>query len=68
MYTLPNLLTISRIVVIPAIFLSVYITSMWWAVFAAVLFIIASITDYFVIAAGTSTTQVKALADEVESR
>ncbi|MDY2830266.1 MAG: CDP-diacylglycerol--glycerol-3-phosphate 3-phosphatidyltransferase [Alphaproteobacteria bacterium] len=47
MYTLPNLLTISRIVVIPAIFLSVYITSMWWAVFAAVLFIIASITDYF---------------------
>ena len=47
MYTLPNLLTISRIVVIPAIFLSVYITSMWWAVFAAILFIIASITDYF---------------------
>ena len=47
MYTLPNLLTISRIVVIPAIFLSVYITSVWWAVFAAVLFIIASITDYF---------------------
>jgi cardiolipin synthase len=47
MYTLPNLLTISRIVVIPAIFLSVYITSEWWAVFAAVLFIIASITDYF---------------------
>lgn len=47
MYSLPNLLTISRIVVIPIIFLSVYITSMWWGVFAAVLFIIASITDYF---------------------
>ncbi len=47
MYNLPNLLTISRIVVIPAIFLSVYITSMWWAVLAAILFIIASITDYF---------------------
>ncbi len=47
MYNLPNILTISRIVVIPAIFLSVYITSMWWAVFAAILFIIASITDYF---------------------
>ena len=47
MYNLPNILTISRIVVIPAIFLSVYITSMWWAVVAAVLFIVASITDYF---------------------
>lgn len=47
MYNLPNLLTISRIVVIPAIFLSVYITSMWWAVVAAILFIVASITDYF---------------------
>lgn len=47
MYNLPNLLTMSRIVVIPAIFLSVYITSMWWAIIAAVLFIIASITDYF---------------------
>ena len=47
MYNLPNILTISRIVVIPAIFLSVYITSMWWAVVAAILFIVASITDYF---------------------
>ena len=47
MYNLPNLLTISRIVVIPAIFLSVYITSSLWALIAAVLFIIASITDYF---------------------
>ena len=47
MYNLPNLLTISRIVVIPAIFLSVYITSMWWAIVAGILFIIASITDYF---------------------
>ncbi len=47
MYNLPNLLTLSRIVVIPIIFLSVYITTKSWAVFAAVLFIIASITDYF---------------------
>ena len=47
MYNLPNILTISRIVVIPAIFLSVYITSITWALIAAVLFIIASITDYF---------------------
>ena len=47
MYSLPNILTISRIVVIPLIFLSVYITSMFWAVFAAILFIAASITDYF---------------------
>lgn len=47
MYNLPNLLTISRIVVIPAIFLSVYITGKLWALLAAVLFIVASITDYF---------------------
>ena len=47
MYNLPNLLTISRIVVIPVIFLTVYIHSVWWGLFAAVLFIIASITDYF---------------------
>lgn len=47
MYNLPNLLTISRIVVIPVIFLSIYITTKSWAVFSAVLFIIASITDYF---------------------
>lgn len=44
---MPNILTISRIVVIPLIFLSVYITSKIWAVFAAILFIAASITDYF---------------------
>lgn len=47
MYSLPNLLTISRIVVIPVIFLSVYINSTLWSFLAAVLFIIASITDYF---------------------
>ncbi|MBQ7285023.1 MAG: CDP-diacylglycerol--glycerol-3-phosphate 3-phosphatidyltransferase [Alphaproteobacteria bacterium] len=46
-YNLPNILTISRIVVIPLIFLSVYVTSSAWAVFAAILFIAASITDYF---------------------
>jgi len=47
MYSIPNLLTISRIGVIPAIFLMVYIHSTFWQVFAAVLFIAASITDYF---------------------
>lgn len=47
LYSLPNLLTISRIVVIPVIFLSVYISNMWWGLFAAILFIVASITDYF---------------------
>ncbi len=47
MYNLPNILTISRIVVIPVIFLSIYIHTYVWSLFAAVLFIIASITDYF---------------------
>ncbi len=47
MYSLPNLLTISRIVVIPVIFLSMYIHSAFWAMLAAVLFIVAAITDYF---------------------
>ncbi len=47
MYNLPNILTISRIVVIPVIFLSIYIHAVWWSVFAAVLFIMAAITDYF---------------------
>lgn len=46
MYNLPNILTISRIVVIPVIFLSIYIKAEIWSVFAAILFIIASITDY----------------------
>lgn len=47
MYNLPNILTISRIVVIPLIFLSIYFTSYFWAMLAAILFVIASITDYF---------------------
>lgn len=47
MYNLPNILTISRIVVIPVIFLSVYIHSTWWSALAAVLFVFAAITDYF---------------------
>ena len=47
MYNLPNMLTFSRIIVIPVIFLSVYIHSFWWGVLAAILFIVASITDYF---------------------
>lgn len=46
MYNLPNILTISRIVVIPVIFLSIYINSITWSVLTAVLFIIAAITDY----------------------
>lgn len=46
MYSLPNLLTISRIVVIPVIFMMVYIHTVWWQLLAAVLFIIAAITDY----------------------
>jgi len=47
MYNLPNLLTLSRIVVIPVIFLSLYVQGSVWALLAAVLFIVASITDYF---------------------
>ena len=47
MYNLPNLLTLSRIAVIPLIFISVYFPWSWYAYFAAVLFIAASITDYF---------------------
>ncbi len=46
MYNLPNILTISRIVVIPVIFLSIYIHSTLWSILAGVLFVIASITDY----------------------
>lgn len=47
MYNLPNLLTISRIVVIPVIFLTLYINSFAWQMFTAVLFVLASVTDYF---------------------
>lgn len=47
MYNLPNILTISRIVVIPVIFLSIYIKTPVWSVLTAVLFIVAAITDYF---------------------
>lgn len=47
MYNLPNLLTISRIVVIPLIFVSVYINDTFWGMLAAVLFVAASVTDYF---------------------
>lgn len=46
MYNLPNILTISRIVVIPLIFMSIYFTSYAWAILAGVLFVVASITDY----------------------
>ena len=46
MYNLPNLLTISRIVVIPVIFMTIYIHSAWWYLIGGSLFIIAAITDY----------------------
>jgi cardiolipin synthase len=45
-YNLPNILTISRIAVIPLIFISIYVSTFAWAMFAAVLFVAASITDY----------------------
>lgn len=47
MYNLPNLLTISRIMVIPVIFLSLYTSSALFSIFVAILFVAASITDYF---------------------
>lgn len=47
MYNLPNILTISRIVVIPVIFLSLYINSFAWSMFVAVLFVAAAVTDWF---------------------
>ncbi|MBQ2811053.1 MAG: CDP-diacylglycerol--glycerol-3-phosphate 3-phosphatidyltransferase [Alphaproteobacteria bacterium] len=47
MYNLPNILTISRILVIPVIFLSLYINSFAWTMFIGVLFVAASVTDYF---------------------
>lgn len=46
MYNLPNLLTLSRIAVIPLVFLAVYFHGSY-NYFAGVLFIAASITDYF---------------------
>ena len=46
MYNLPNILTISRIVVIPVIFLSIYIHTTLWSLLAGILFVVASITDY----------------------
>ena len=46
MYNLPNILTLSRIAVIPLIFVSVYFTSFAWAMLTGTLFVIASITDY----------------------
>lgn len=46
MYNLPNILTISRIAVIPLIFISIYIHSFAWAMIAGTLFVVASITDY----------------------
>ena len=45
-YNLPNLLTLSRIAVIPLVFLAVYFHGAY-NYFAGVLFVVASITDYF---------------------
>ncbi len=47
MYNLPNLLTISRIAVIPLVFMSVYFNCCWINYIAGVLFIAASVTDYY---------------------
>lgn len=47
MYNLPNLLTISRIAVIPLIFLSVYLENDFINYLAGILFIAASVTDYY---------------------
>ena len=47
MYNLPNLLTLSRIAVIPLIFLSVYFDCCLFNYFAGILFIAASVTDYY---------------------
>lgn len=47
MYNLPNLLTISRIAVIPLVFMSVYFDCCFYTYFAGILFIAASITDYY---------------------
>jgi len=46
-YNLPNLLTLSRIAVIPLIFLSVYVNCCFFNYLAGILFIAASITDYY---------------------
>lgn len=46
MYSLPNLLTLSRIAVIPLVFLAVYFDGAY-NYFAGILFIVASITDYY---------------------
>lgn len=47
MYNLPNLLTISRIAIIPLIFISVYFKCCFFNYIAGILFIAASITDYY---------------------
>ncbi len=47
MYNLPNILTISRIIVIPVIFLSLYVNSFAWTMFIGILFVAAAVTDYF---------------------
>ncbi|MEE6207655.1 MAG: CDP-diacylglycerol--glycerol-3-phosphate 3-phosphatidyltransferase [Alphaproteobacteria bacterium] len=46
MYNVPNILTISRIALIPFIFLSIFFTSSSYAILALIMFIVASITDY----------------------
>ena len=46
MYNVPNILTISRIALIPFIFLSIFFTSSSYAILALIMFVVASITDY----------------------
>ena len=46
-YNLPNLLTLSRMAVIPLVFLAVYVDCCFFTYFAGILFIAASITDYY---------------------
>ncbi len=47
MYNLPNILTLSRIAVIPLIFLSVFFKHNFFNYIAGILFIAASVTDYY---------------------
>ena len=60
-----NLLTLARIIVIPIIVICIYMNSPFYGWTAFVLFCLASITDYFVIATGTSEPHVRAIWTEV---
>ena len=71
MYNLPNILTISRIAVIPLIFMSIYFTSYVWAMLAGILFVAASITDYldgYLARAWTETSAFGRLLDPIADK